>query len=48
MKEMNNITGITKNVKELENQSFESKLLKLISSSDNGNLKEELTEYAFK
>lgn len=48
MKEMNNITGITKNVKELENQSFESKLLNLISSSNNGNLKEELTEYAFK
>lgn len=50
MKEMNNITGITKNVKELENQSFESKLLGLISTYSGpgaNNLKEELTEYAF-
>lgn len=47
MKEMNNITGITKNVKELENKTFEDKLLELISSASSNTLKEELTEYAF-
>lgn len=50
MKEMNNITGITKNVKELERESFESKLLDLVSTyaqSTANDLKEELTDYAF-
>lgn len=44
MKEMNNITGINKNIKELENETFEEKLLSLISE---GTTKQELTEYAF-
>lgn len=47
MKEMNNITGITKNATELKKQSFEERLLKMIARSQGPEMQNELEECAF-
>lgn len=55
MKTLNDITGVTKNAKQIENETFEKKLLSLISNMDTINrkkpnyvpLKEQMEDYAF-
>ena len=55
MKSLNDITGITKNAKQIENEAFEKKLLSLISNMDLANrskpdyvpLKKQMEDYAF-
>ena len=47
MKEINNLTGVSKNIKEIQNETFENRLLDLIKEAKGEDLKKELTDYAF-